>query len=134
VRPAAQEVPTLREMEAKVSALIAAAESAPEAPDLRLGLRDLPRIGGQGLEQMVFALQAIDDPAAFASCEWAALLGGIEAEIEERLAYDAHLMKAYQRIVAAGGAGLGPSVVAWEARPDATRHWSRFQAILDRAS
>jgi hypothetical protein len=134
VRPAAQEVPTLREMEAKVGALIAAAESAPEPPALRFGLHDLPRIGGQGLEQMVSVLQAIDDPATFAPSDWTALLGEVKAEIEERLAYDARLMSAYQRSVATGGPGLGPSLVDWEARPGATHHWSRFQAILDRAS
>jgi hypothetical protein len=134
VRPAAQEIQGLRDMEARVSALIDATEATHEAPDLRSGLRDLPRIGGHRLEQMVSALQAIDDPAAFAPSEWAALLGVDKAEFEERLAYDARMINTTQRSVATGGPGFAPSVADWDARPDATRHWSRFQAILDRAS
>ena len=132
VRPAAQEMSILRDMKGRVGALIAAAKSSDEAFDPRAALRDLPRIGGEDLERMVSALQAIADPAAFAPPEWAALLAEVDAEIEDRPAYDADVMKAYQRSVAAGTPGFGQSVVGWEDRPHAQHRWGRFQEILDR--
>ena len=132
VRPAAQEAPILRDMKGLVGALIAAAEGSDEAFDPRAALHDLPRIGGDDLERMVSALQELDDPAALAPPEWAALLAEVDAEIEDRLAYDADVMKAYQRSVAAGTPGFGQSVVGWEDRPHAGHRRGRFQEILDR--
>jgi hypothetical protein len=139
VIPADREMPVLRDMAARVDKLIAMAEGSGEAvdggsrSDFRFAMRDLPRIGGRTLETMVASLQAIDNPEAFAPPEWAALLGEVRAEIEERLAYDTELLKAYQRSVAAGAPGFGQSVTLWEERPNAASHWSRFQSILDRA-
>jgi hypothetical protein len=139
VIPASREIPTLREMGARIDTLIAVAESSggalDDAPcsDFRSALRDLPRIGGQTLEKMVSSLQAIGDPGVFAPPEWVALFTEIKAELEERLVYDAEVIKAYQRSVAVGALGLGQSFIGWEARPDAASHWTRFQRTLDRA-
>jgi hypothetical protein len=136
VVPAAREIPALRDMGARVDTLIAMAESSDEAfdtgrADFISAVRDLPRIGGRTLEMMVSSLQAIDDPCVFAALEWVALLAEVKAEIEARMAYDAGLLKAYQRSVAAGAPGLGP-ITLWEERPDATGHWNRFRKILNR--
>jgi hypothetical protein len=132
VRPAAQEAPILRDMKVRVGRLITAAKGSDAAFDPRAALRNLPRTGGEDLERMVSALQAIDGPAALAPPEWAALLAEVDAEIEARLAYDADVMRAYQRSVAAGTPGFGGSVVGWDDRPGAGHRWSRFQEILDR--
>jgi hypothetical protein len=138
VAPGSREIPALQDMAARVGALAAAAESAGEAPDdarrsaLRSEIGGLPVIGGPILERMVASLQAIDDPAAFAAPEWAVLLAEVQAEIAERLAYDAGLMKAYQASVATGRTGLGRSLPSWGERPGAAERWRRFERILER--
>ncbi|HEX7967614.1 MAG TPA: hypothetical protein VF502_05300, partial [Stellaceae bacterium] len=80
VVPADREIPTLRDMAARIDALIVLAEGSDEAvdggsrSDFQSVLRDLPAIGGPTLEMMVSSLQAIPDPGIFPPPEWAAML------------------------------------------------------------
>ena len=139
VVPADREMPTLREMATRVERLIAMANSWDEAvdgsarADFQSAVPGFPRTGGATLEMMVSLIQAIRDPNAFAPREWVAMLTEIRAEIEERLAYDADLLKAFQRSFAPGAPPLEESLARWEERPDAALHWSRFQRIFNRA-
>ncbi len=134
VIPADRELPALRDMGARIDALIAMADGeGASRSDFRSIVRELPAAGGPALERRISSLKAIDDPGLLAPPEWTAMLTETKAELGERLAYDGAVLKAYQRSVAAGAPGLGPSFVRWEERPDAAAHWRRFQAALDRA-
>lgn len=139
VVPADREMPALREMAARVERLAAMANSSDEAVggsahvDFQSAVLDFPRIGGARLEMMVSLIQAIHDPNAFAPQEWLAMLTEIRAELEERLAYDADLLKAFQRSLAPGAPPLEERLAKWGERPDAAVHWSRFQSIFNRA-
>jgi hypothetical protein len=137
VVPADREMPALREMAARVKRLVDRANGADEAldggVDFRSAVLDFPRAGGPTLQMMVSLLQAIHDPAVFAPQDWVAMLTEIRAETEERLAYDAELLEAFQRSLAPGAPALDESLVRWEERPDAAAHWSRFQSIFNRA-
>jgi hypothetical protein len=136
VIPADQEIPQLRDMEVQITRLIAMVEGSvgpvddSSRSDFRFVVSELPVMGGPSLERMVSSLRVIQNPDVFAPPEWATILTEVQAEIEERLAYDTAVLKAYQRSVAAGAPGLGTSFTRWEERPD---HWSRFQAALDRS-
>lgn len=138
VVPADREKAPLREMAGRVDALIAAAESSGESAggglvDFPAVLHDFPAIGGATIEKMVSSLQAIHDPRAFAPAAWVAMLTEVKAEIGERLAYDAEVLRAYQRSLAQGAPSLGQSLVRWDERPNAAAHWSRFQQTFERA-
>jgi hypothetical protein len=139
VVPADREMPALHEMAARVERLMAMANSSDEAADgsarvdFQSAVLDFPRAGGAALEMMVSLIQAVGDPDAFAPREWVAMLTEIRAETEERLAYDADLLKAFQRSLAPGASPLEERLARWEERPDAGVHWSRFQRIFNRA-
>jgi hypothetical protein len=136
VIPADREMPSLRDMASRLDALIAAAMSAGDRAkpiDLRPIVRDFPAIGGSALVMMVSSLRAIDEAEVFTPRKWVALLTEVKAEIEERLNYDADVLKAYQRSLAPGAPGLGQSLIGWAERPNAAAHWTRFQKMLDRA-
>ncbi len=139
VVPADREMAPLRDMASRIDALIAAAEGAGDSVaggdrvDFLSALRDFPAVGGATLERMVSSLQAIRDPHVFAPSAWVAMLTEVKAEIDERLAYDAELLRAYQRSLAQGAPSLGQSRAVWDERPNAAAHWSRFQETFDRA-
>jgi hypothetical protein len=82
---------------------------------------------------MVSTLQSIDDPGGVAAAEWVAMLTEVSAEIDERVAYDIGLLKAYQRSVSSGSPVSGRRVASWEERPNAEDRWVRFRSILDRS-
>ena len=138
VVPADREKVPLRDMAGRIDALIAAAESSDGSAggnlvDFPSTLRDFPAIGGAMLARMVASLQTIDDPHVFAPAAWVAMLTEIKAEIGERLAYDAEVLRAYQRSLAQDAPSLGQSLVRWDERPDAATHWTRFQQTFERA-
>ncbi len=133
VIPAEREMPALREIEARIDAMAEGLPGDGGGADFRSTLSDLPASGCSDVEAMVSTLQSIQDPRVFAPAEWAALLAEVRAQVSERLAYDAELLRAYQRSVASGAPGLGESFVRWEDRPEPTIHWNRFQAALQRA-
>ncbi len=133
VLPAARELAPLRDLGAQIGALIAAAQKASEtgsrfAPTFAAA--EVPELGGPCLELMLGMLRSIRDPDAFAAPEWAAMLGEVKAEIDERLAYDAALLKAFQRNQ--GEPHRAFAFIGWEGRPDAAAHLRRFQATFDR--
>ena len=138
VVPADREIPMLRHMEAQARTLISVAEQSGQAlndescSEFGLVVRDWPRSGGQTLEKMVSALQSIHDPSAFAAPEWVAMLTEVTAELEERLAYDLELLKAFQTSVASGKPVLQRSFATSEDRPKAADRWDRFKRIFDR--
>jgi hypothetical protein len=112
VVPADRETASLRAMASRLDALIAAAGRASGSVDgagrvgVQSTLRDFPPIGGSALEMMVSSLRAIPDAHLFTARQWVALLIEVRAEIEERLNYDAEVLKAYQRSLAHGAPGL----------------------------
>jgi hypothetical protein len=139
VVPADREIFSLRAMAGRLDALIAAAEGSDRAVDgasrveVQSTLRDFPPIGGSALKMMVSSLRAIGDAHLFTAREWAALLIEVRAEIEERLNYDAEVLKAYQRSLARGAPGLAQSLIGWDERPNAAAHWTSFRQTLARA-
>jgi hypothetical protein len=137
VVPADREMPALREMAARVKRIVDRANgpdaALPGGVDFRSAVFDFPRTGDPTLEMMVSLLQAIQDPTVFAPQDWVAMLTEIRAETEERLAYDAELLEAFQRSLVPGAPALEESLVRWEERPDAAAHWSRFQSTFNRA-
>jgi hypothetical protein len=136
VVPADREMPALREMAARVKRIVDRANDPDVVDggvDFRSAVFDFPRTGGPTLEMMVSLLQAIHDPTVFAPQDWVAMLTEIRAETEERLAYDAKLLEAFQRSLVPGAPALEESLVLWNERPDAAAHWSRFQSTFNRA-
>jgi hypothetical protein len=75
---------------------------------------------------MIASLKDVADDASVR----VALLAELRSAVAARLAYDAELLAAYRRSVAAGAAGLSGSFVRWEERPDTAARRDRFEALL----
>jgi hypothetical protein len=135
VIPADREIPALRDMEAQAKSLMKVADRSGQALDdvsrseFRLAMGALPSTGGPTLEKMVAALRSIEDPGIFSPQEWVGMLTEATAEIEERLAYDVKLLKAYQKSATSAFQVLVPP---HDERSDAPDHWARFQSIYSR--
>jgi hypothetical protein len=122
-------------MEARAKSLMKVADGSGQVLDdvsrseFRVAMREFPSAGGPTLEKMVAAWRSIEDPGIFSPQEWVGMLTEATAEIEERLAYDVKLLKAYQKSATSGLQALVPP---FDEQSDVLNRWTRFQSILNR--